>query len=153
MALLLLQKGADTRTKNHRGWTPLHFAADTGHHMMIRELLQYGANIGAKNQLERTPLHLAAKGGHEQATQDLLANGADIFARDKGGETPLDIAHRNGHKRVGQILKLGVFTSVQNHQMLGKGSSSNQETPVPMELGEVQSDLGQIMVHHKLPTI
>ena len=78
------------------GKTPLHYAADSYDHSIIKYLLEKGANIEAKDNNGWTPLHYSAFQDaydyverDESVSQCLIDNGAQIEAADINGETPL----------------------------------------------------------------
>ena len=77
------------------GHSPLHEAADRGHHAVLTFLLKCIDSSQAVNCLTTdgsTPLHLAAKMGHDQCVMVLLAAGADPKVRDGSGKKPKKVA-------------------------------------------------------------
>jgi len=77
------------------GQSPLHEAADRGHHAVLTFLLKCIDSSQAVNCLTTdgsTPLHLAAKMGHDQCVMVLLAAGADPKVRDGSGKKPEKVA-------------------------------------------------------------
>lgn len=71
--LVLLKNRAGIGTKDTLGsWTPLHYAARSGHESLARVLLDAGADRNAVDSSERTPLHIAAGHGHTSVLQELL---------------------------------------------------------------------------------
>lgn len=72
----MAQLGADLRSADKKGWTPLHWAADSGHveavtllaRLVGGEMDDFGT--AALNKLDQTglaPVHLAARGDHAGA--------------------------------------------------------------------------------------
>ncbi|GAP83599.2 putative NACHT and Ankyrin domain protein [Rosellinia necatrix] len=104
VAQLLLDKGADTESKDKDGQTPLFWAARNGHKEVAQLLFDKGADIESKDKNGQTPLFWAARNGHKEVAQLLLNKGADTESKDKNGQTPLFWAARNGHKEVAQLL-------------------------------------------------
>jgi ankyrin repeat protein len=92
---LLIQRGADV---NRPGWTPLHYAATTGHVAIIRMLLEHHAYIDAESPNGTTPLMMAAHYGTPEATKLLLEEGADPLIKNSQGFTALDFAVNGPHK-------------------------------------------------------
>jgi hypothetical protein len=84
--------------------TPLSYAAEKGHDVIVRLLLENQANVEAKDRLGQTPLSLAAEKGRFDTIQALLAAGASVNNEDKYQTTPLHWAAKNGHVRAMQAL-------------------------------------------------
>ena len=84
--------GADPRTSNRVGVTPLHSAAEKDAADVALVLLRHGADVGAANAVGDTPLHWAAEKGHTGAARALLSAGADVRRGNKYGSTPLHAA-------------------------------------------------------------
>jgi uncharacterized protein len=109
LAALLLEfggnPGAATRIGRH---TPLHIAAQGGHHLVVRTLLQTGAGKAGVNSATTTgaaPLHFAAASGSTETVTSLLDNGADVNVREpQWGQTPLMFAAASGRSDVVRVL-------------------------------------------------
>ena len=91
LATKLVEKGADI---NKTGWTPLHYAASSGHLAIIALLLDQSAYIDAESPNRTTPLMMAAMYGSPQAVKLLLHEGADPTLRNQQGLTALQFAQR-----------------------------------------------------------
>ncbi|CAN6312163.1 unnamed protein product [Urochloa humidicola] len=72
----LLVRGGDPTVPDAKGRTPLHRAAEYGHHEAVRLLLSKGVAVDPINGFG-TPLHVAAAKGHDIALKVLLEHGAD----------------------------------------------------------------------------
>jgi ankyrin repeat protein len=79
--------------------TPLHFAADQGHHECLELLIRKGGDVNAKDEDDCIPLHFAAVFGKVDCLEVLLANGADVNARTCKQDTPLHIITLSSKQR------------------------------------------------------
>ena len=87
----MLEKGAEP---NKPGWTPLHYAATTGHHEIVKLLLDHSAYIDAESPNKTTPIMMAARGGHILTIKLLLDEGADASLKNDLGMSALDFARK-----------------------------------------------------------
>jgi ankyrin repeat protein len=91
-------------SKDDYGYTPLHWAAFTGHKEVAQLLLAAGADANATNNFDDTPLHSAAQMDHRDVAEVLLASNADVNAGNNFGTTPVHMAALSGYKNVGELL-------------------------------------------------
>ena len=91
LAARMIKKGADI---NKTGWTPLHYAASSGHLAIISLLLENSAYIDAESPNGSTPLMMAAMYGTPTAVKLLLQEGADPQLKNQQGLTALQFAQR-----------------------------------------------------------
>ncbi|KAF6776175.1 hypothetical protein AHF37_04470 [Paragonimus kellicotti] len=75
-----------------QGMTPLHWAADRGHHDIIATLLAYSADVHAVDHDGQTPLHYACSCGHVTSAKLLIRAGANLEARDLEGQSAINLA-------------------------------------------------------------
>jgi ankyrin repeat protein len=87
-----------------KGWTPLHWAAKSGHEAIVRLLLVKGADPEAKDYEGRTVLFQAAQLKNQKITQLLLYRGVNVNAQDKIGQTALHQAAQNQNETAVQLL-------------------------------------------------
>jgi ankyrin repeat protein len=108
LAILLLDKGADTAQVDQYGTTALHFAVEMGKLDLVKALLDHGANVNAQikkglpfrraDYVSRayyagaTPLWLAAKNADVETMRVLVERGADPHIPSANGTTPLMVA-------------------------------------------------------------
>ena len=87
----LIVLGADV---NKPGWTPLHYAATSGHLATMDLLLDEHAYIDAPSPNGTTPLMMAAHYGTAPAVKLLLDAGADPTLKNEQGLSAIDFAQR-----------------------------------------------------------
>jgi uncharacterized protein len=83
-----LEEGANIETRDNRGRTAMHIAAEKGMTMTLEVLIEEGGQLNTVDHAKETPLMLAAKlqGGYD-AVAMLISNGADITLRNLRGQT------------------------------------------------------------------
>lgn len=91
VAILLLERGADTEIRSSLDETALHVASDRGCAEIVQQLISHGADLNAEchdfddyfNDVEWTPLHVASRDGTPSIAKMLLEHGAnpDHFCR------------------------------------------------------------------------
>jgi ankyrin repeat protein len=101
----LLELGADPKTAEQDGFTPLHGAAWFYNERVCQLLLEHGANVNALDDQGRTPLHEFARSNFNvspffdsdkfanimKTVDTLLAHGADRKLKDKNGKRAVDL--------------------------------------------------------------
>lgn len=102
---LLLERGADTGTKDNRGRTPLSWAAEEGNEDIVALMLtSNNVDVNSKDETGQTPLFSALKNGYMAIEMLLHVQGGSVVARDGHGLTPLSYAIREGNESVAQLL-------------------------------------------------
>jgi uncharacterized protein len=109
----MLAKDAEV---NKTGWTPLHYAATSGHIALINLLLQNHAYIDAESPNGSTPLMMAAMYGTASAVKLLLEEGADPLLKNQIGMSAIDFAQKALRQESADII--GAF--VRAKQPKGK---------------------------------
>ena len=97
----LIERGADV---NKTGWTPLHYAATSGHLEIMNLLLEHHAYIDAESPNGTTPLMMAANYGTIDAVKLLLEAGADPMLRNQLGMTAIDFANKAGRTEAAELI-------------------------------------------------
>jgi hypothetical protein len=101
----LFLSSVDLDVQDGYGRTPLSYAAEAGHDVIVQTLLERRASPAVKDSDGRTPLHFAALAGHESAMEMLLGSGeVHINHEDSHGQTPLALAARGGHAGAVRLL-------------------------------------------------
>ena len=89
----LLDKGADVKATNKRGYTALMLAAFAGNSESVEVLLAAGSDVDARPDRRKvTALIQGAMSGNPKVIRVLLAAGADADAMDERGQTALSYA-------------------------------------------------------------
>lgn len=87
----LLKNGADVKTPDSKGITPIHLASTKGDAELVRRFLQAGADVNVRDFVIKdedagtvtggeTPLHRAALGGHLEVVEILIQHKAELNA-------------------------------------------------------------------------
>lgn len=134
MAAQLLAYGADPRTADEDGVTPLHRASHDGLTEIMELLADAGADVNARASgtltpygviyrrdigyalsSGMTPLHVAVGSAEPDAVEVLLKHGADVRVTTEGGHTPLHYASALGSTRcMEMLLAAGADVNVQD---------------------------------------
>ena len=88
-----LASGADSKARDEKGFTPLHWAAGGNYTPeVITMLIIGGADPNARGAEQVTPLHVAARSANILAIAALIDGGANPDQRSRTGFTPLHVA-------------------------------------------------------------
>jgi ankyrin repeat protein len=102
--LLLAINGIESDSKDDCGLTPLSWAAQNGHEMVVKMLLEKDTVDPNSRDIVygRTPLSWGAERGHEVVVSLLLANyGIEPNSTDNYGRTPLFLGFTGGPRGSG----------------------------------------------------
>ncbi len=108
---VLLDKGANPKLTDQRGYTALHYAAlEASRVEIVKTLIAHGANPNARTTRDSprnsysgvnfkgaTPVFLAASVGNFEGVRALVAGGADPFIKTEDGTGPLQVATWGGN--------------------------------------------------------
>ncbi|HEX5228636.1 MAG TPA: ankyrin repeat domain-containing protein [Bryobacteraceae bacterium] len=122
---LLIAAGADAKTTNRYGASPLSEAASLGNAQIIEQLLKAGADPNTRTTADgETVLMTSARSGNLDAVNALLNHGADVNAKESyRGQTALMWAAAEHHPEVVKALLA--------HGADWKVQSSFRETKIP----------------------
>lgn len=102
---LLVGWGAEL-SANHKGWSPLSYAAFGGRCETVSHLLTaYGVPVDERIESGLTPLMLAAKQGHIECVKSLLRAGANPNLMAIPGRTAMRLARQGGHTDIIDLLE------------------------------------------------
>jgi len=107
IVLILLQNGATVNLKDHKGWYPLHYAAQNYRAKIANLLLKKGADIEAKDDYGNTPLwrSVFASQGRGEMISLLLSHGANPNNANDSGVSPLALARNIANHDVKQFFE------------------------------------------------
>jgi ankyrin repeat protein len=104
VAILLVERGADTGFLDSRSRTPLHIASYRGYVGVVSLLIDRGADLNAEEDTRATPLYLATEEGRQDIARLLLEHSANANLPNACGTTPLHLASERGHDDIVRIL-------------------------------------------------
>jgi ankyrin repeat protein len=87
------------------GWTPLHYAATSGHLDIVKFLISKEVDVDAQSPSDTTPLMMAARYGHIKVVKYLLDNEADLSLKNTHQLTAIDFAYLHNQKEIGDGLR------------------------------------------------
>lgn len=98
-------------------WTPLMWAAASGHAGLVRLLIARGSHIDARGSgAQCTALMLAAANNHCDVVESLVERGAQLNAQDLAGASALLLAAQRGHTAiVQQLLRAGADAALRSY--------------------------------------
>jgi ankyrin repeat protein len=110
----LIKDGADVNRANHKGETPVMFAAQNGNAEVVNALIEAKANVNKADYKKvtalgikggKTALMFAARNGHTDVVKILIKAGANVNKADNNGRTVLMYADLYSHTEIAGILR------------------------------------------------
>jgi ankyrin repeat protein len=136
---LLVRAGANVKTANRYGVTPLSLACTNGNSAMVELLLTAGADPNTTLPGGETALMTAARVGTLASVKALLARGATVDGKDeRHGQTALMWAAAEGHAAVVQML---IEVGADFHSRLPSGF-----TPLLFAIREGRADVVRVLL-------
>jgi ankyrin repeat protein len=96
--------GANLKTPDINGFTPVYVAAQQGHISVIKVLIEGGVDIDAMVGNGYTPLFMAAKKGHMAVIKILIKFGANLNVSNTQGVTHVLVAAYKRHTDVIEFM-------------------------------------------------
>ena len=114
-SIVIMEKAAKLKLKminfvnrgDNNNYSPIHYAAENGHHLQVDLLLSSNADANKNLSIKKrrlTPLMLAARAGHQDVVKALISHDAKIEKRDSLERTALMHAAANGHYTLVALL-------------------------------------------------
>eukprot|EP01063_Lacrimia_lanifica_P015397 TRINITY_DN22171_c0_g1_i1.p1 TRINITY_DN22171_c0_g1~~TRINITY_DN22171_c0_g1_i1.p1 ORF type:complete len:1762 (+),score=208.97 TRINITY_DN22171_c0_g1_i1:475-5286(+) len=110
---MLIEHGANCRTRDLAAKTPLHIAVEQLNFRLIAQLEPFFEAPLQKSDFPRDALHRAARRGMVEALGPLIGYGFEINDIDGDGLTALHVAETNGRDEVVTILKPFTMASAE----------------------------------------
>ncbi|XP_021004164.2 delta-latroinsectotoxin-Lt1a-like [Parasteatoda tepidariorum] len=112
----------DVNSKDRKGHTPLHIAAESDQKEFIQELINQSADVNAQTKTNQfTPLHIAARSGFLETVRELMKSPIiSVNTEDKFGFTALHHAtHKKGNAKIVRELFTNNDTNISAKTKLG----------------------------------
>ena len=100
-----LDLGADVQTRDYKGKTALHRAAQAGFLKIGKLLIKAGADLEARDSQGETPLFDAVRHGRLVTTKLLVNHGAKPKITNDRGKSLLEMAERSRKRDKSQIVR------------------------------------------------
>lgn len=133
---LLLEKGADARSKDPSGRCPIHAVSASLHSTsvsVVRLLLEFGADIDERDIFFWVPLHLAAQFGDLPLTRFLLEKGAKVNSESITDDQPIHMALHAPNHATYDVIKL-----LLKHGAALNCANSNSDRPLHLAIRKGQ---------------
>ncbi|KAJ3135569.1 E3 ubiquitin-protein ligase mib2 [Physocladia obscura] len=150
MMPLYLAANANVDIVNKNSFSPIHFACQNGHKVIVKHLIDNGCEVERAGLDGYTPLHVAATAGYTEYVNLLLAKGvrfessANIEAVDEDNSTSLIEAALCGHVAATRfLLEAGANLNAaeNNGQTALQYTARNGKIEIVEVLGNFGSDL------------
>jgi ankyrin repeat protein len=108
LEILLANPHVDVDKRDYNGRTPISYAAENGHALVLSRLLEHGANPNWKGLQRTTPLRYAVERGHMTVVKVLIETGklSDLSSKQGSGEVTALLTHalKNGFHEISEML-------------------------------------------------
>ena len=141
---LLLARGASAKKLSlGGGWTPLHFAAQSGNVESVQLVLDAGGDVNGRAQAGQTPLLMAVMSGGSAPNmiQLLLQRGAKVNVPDMQGETALHHAVRATNLEAARLLIEAGEDLHARHKISMPGVSEEEQERMSKQTAEAMQQM------------
>lgn len=128
----ILKTNPDCNVQDENGYTPMHAAAEYGHHELLKMLVSRGGNVNSTDVDGDTPLHACED---PKTAEFLLELGADIKAKNNEGITPLEKAESEGMPELAAFYRQKLGLADETLELL-----ESQPLPENIKLSMQQED-------------
>ncbi|XP_049835771.1 serine/threonine-protein phosphatase 6 regulatory ankyrin repeat subunit B-like [Schistocerca gregaria] len=145
-----IEHGMRPDIMDHQGRTPLHYAALTGNHRVMKLLISLGANVNAVDVYGKTPIVMLAIHSRKDCrlVKELLINaGADLTVRDKNGKTALHTSFEIDN------FEITKFLMEKHQQEIGCDNNGNNILHCAVRARRDTLDKVKYILNKKLTTI
>ncbi|GKU22479.1 unnamed protein product [Fusarium langsethiae] len=108
LEILLANPLLDVNKRDYKGRTPISYAAENYHALVVSRLLENGANPNWKDLQRTTPLRYAVERGHVTVVKLLMETGklSDLSSKQGSGEVTALLTHalKNGFHEISEML-------------------------------------------------
>lgn len=122
------QIGAKINTTDLKGYSPLMYAAYSGHENVVELLLAHAANPNSSDTSGNSILMGVAFKGHLRIAHLLLKAGANVLQRNSQSQSALDFAHLFGRTEMAQLL--GEHAHRETHEQHEADEFRNTESHI-----------------------
>ena len=143
-----ISDGANLKTKDVNGWTPLDWTTDSSQPDIVdiaEILINAGANVNTVDYQGMAPLHWSAVYGNKELTSLFIKKGANVGVKNVEGVTPLHCA-ANGEaadKNYSEIVELLITNGADVNAMDVHG-----ETPLGLAIARKHAGLADLLRKH-----
>ncbi|WP_042348196.1 ankyrin repeat domain-containing protein [Bacillus massiliigorillae] len=143
----LIQEGVNVNGKDEGGYTPLHWAAQSGNVDVVELLLSFGADVNAKDEEGFSPLSYANSQRNAQIVDCLLQYGADSNELESSNEitTVLFACCDDENETETEEVEDGlIFNSEQDYDYWGTSSDEEEYEMDPPSTTLLEETLGAL---------